>query len=170
MPNSRILVEKLNRVRADLLAVAESVPAEKWQKRPAHGGWSVAEVIAHLTMVETAITEGASKLVTREPKPVALWKRLHWPVKLAQWRFPKARTPVPLDPRLVGEKEAMLERFHAGRERTLGFLASNCDRDLGRWRWPHPFFGNLNGYTWFKLMYLHEIRHTKQMRAIVNSL
>lgn len=163
------LVQKLNQVRARLLAETERVPAQQWQTRPAPGGWSAAEVIAHLTMVEEAIVNGAHKVIQAEPRPTPFWKRLHIPPKIAEWRFPKARSPIPLDPSLLGEKRAMLERFAASRQRVLAFLEANRSRDLSRWRFPHPFFGSLNVYTWFKTIYHHEIRHTQQLREIVKS-
>ncbi len=170
MSNLDAIIEKLNRVRAGLLAVAESIPPELWQKRPAPGRWSAAEVIGHLTMVEMAIVDGAQKLFRSEPRPVPFWKRLHVPIKLAEWRFLRARTPLPLDSSFVGEKDKMLERFAATRRRALEFLESHRRRDLSRWRWRHPFFGRLDGYQWFEMLYHHEIRHTKQLREIVKSL
>ncbi|MBI2957006.1 MAG: DinB family protein [Acidobacteria bacterium] len=170
MGDTQPIVQKLNQARAALLAVAESVPAECWQKPPRPEAWSTAEVIAHLTMVEQTIVDGAERAVQKEPKPVPVWKRLHIPPVLAEWRFPKARTPIPLDPALVGEKEAMLARFAAVRQRTLAFLDANRQRDLSRWRHSHPFFGSLNMYSWFKTLYHHETRHTKQLREIANSL
>ena len=150
--------------------MAEALPAEKWRTRPADGHWSAAEVIAHLTQVEATILNGATRLFATEPRPVPFWKRLHIPPGVSEWRFPKARTPLPLDPALVAEKQVMLERFAAGRRRTLELLDANRHRDLGRWRAPHPFFGSLNGWSWFKTIYHHEIRHTKQLREIVKSL
>lgn len=164
------IVERLDQVRRDLLAVADRVPVEKWRTRPPQGGWSAAELIAHLTMVEDAIVSRAEKLVQSEPRPAPFWKRLHVPPQVAEWRFPKATSPIPLDPSLVGEKDAMLARFAASRQRALGFLDASRQRDLTRWRYPHPFFGSLNAYTWFKTIYHHEIRHTKQLREIVQSI
>lgn len=161
------IVERLNQARATLLAVAEGVPGEKWRQAPAGGGWSAGEVIAHLTQVEAATLEGASRVLKKEPRPVRFRDRLHIPPKVVEWRLPRAKTPIPLDPALLGEKQAMLDRFRAGRERTLAFIDSQRHRDLGRWRWRHPFLGPLDTYTWFETLYHHEIRHTKQLREIV---
>jgi hypothetical protein len=36
--------------------------------------------------------------------------------------------------------------------------------------WPHPFLGVLNTYEWMEMIAGHEVRHTKQMREIANSL
>ena len=153
-----------------MLAAVEKLPTESWRKRPAANRWSAAEVIAHLIMVETAIQNGLDKMLRREPQAVPFWQRLHIPPKLSEYRLLKAETPIPLDSSLVGEKDAMLEQFRALRERTLALLEANCDRDLSRWRWPHPFFGSLNGWTWFRVIASHEVRHTKQIREIVKAL
>lgn len=162
--------ERLERSRAALLAATEAVAAESWRKRPAANRWSAAEVIAHLVMVETAIQKGLTKILGSEPQPVPFWRRLHIPPKLSEYRLLKAETPIPLDSSLVGEKETMLEEFRALRERTLALLEGNRDRDLSRWRFPHPFFGSLNGWTWFRVIASHEVRHTKQIREIVKAL
>jgi hypothetical protein len=148
----------------------ERVPAALWQKCPAADRWSVAEVIGHLIMVETAIQQGFAKMLASEPQRVPFWRRLHIPPKLSEYRLLKAETPIPLDPSVVGEKETMLEEFRALRKRTLALLEANRDRDLSRWRWAHPFFGSLNGWTWFTVIASHEVRHTKQIREILKAL
>ena len=170
MKDLQPIVHRLHQVRAELLAVAERVPVQKWRARPAPGKWSAAEVVAHLTQVEAAIAGGMEKLLRAEPPPVPLWKRLHIPPKISEWRFPRVGTPLPLDSSLLAEKSVMLERFAASRRRALELLEANRHRDLRRWRAPHPFFGSLNAYSWFKNLYHHEIRHTAQLREIVESL
>ncbi len=170
MSDMEAIVAKLNRSRAGLLSAVERVPAGRWQKRPGNGAWSAAEVVAHLTMVETAVVSGVTKWVQTEPKPVPFWKRLHIPPALGVLRLVKVKSPIPLDASLVGEKDAMLERYRTVREQTLVFVESNRERDLRRWRRPHPFMGSFNGNTWLKFIGCHEARHTKQIREIVKSL
>ncbi len=170
MTDIQPITEKLGRARAALLAVAESVPSEFWRKPPGPERWSAAEVIAHLTMVETAILEGARKMMAHEPRPVPFWRRLHIPPKVSEYRLIKRQTPLPLDPAYVGEKDAMLERFRALRGETLAFLQANQALDFARWRRTHPFFGSLNAASWFRMISHHEVRHTKQLREIVRAL
>ncbi|MGH9861802.1 MAG: DinB family protein [Candidatus Acidiferrales bacterium] len=170
MTDVRPITEKLDRARAALLAVAENVPPEFWQKRPGPERWSAAEVIAHLTMVESAILEGAKKMMAHGPRPVPFWRRLHIPPKVSEYRLVKRQTPLPLDPAYVGEKDAMLARFRALRGETLAFLEANQAVDITRWRRTHPFFGSLNAASWFTMISHHEVRHTKQLREIVRFL
>ncbi len=134
------IVARLARARADLESVARTVAADRWTTRPHDDAWSAAEVIAHLTMVEETIASGADRLLRGAPPRVPLWKRIHAPVWLAEWRGLKVKTPIPLDPLLVGEKEAMLARLANSRRRTLALLEENRGRNLSAFRWPHPYF------------------------------
>ena len=163
------IIERLNHVRAGLESAVSAVPEQLWRKTPRPGAWSAAEVVAHLTMVEGAIADGAARLVRGAPHGVPVWKRLHLPVRLAEWRGVRVKTPVPLDPQLLGEKEAMLARLAGQRQRTLALLEEHRGRELSAYRWKHPFFGSLNYYSWFRMVAHHEARHTKQIREIVET-
>ncbi len=163
------IIDRLNRARAGLEEVVAAVPDSLWRTPPQPGAWSAAEVIAHLTMVEEAVINGAIKVSSGAPRRVPPWKRLHLPVCLAEWRGWRAKTPLPLDPNLVAERQEMLAKLAALRNRTLAFLEENRDHDLSAYRWPHPFFGSLNFYDWFKMVAHHEVRHTKQLREIIDS-
>jgi hypothetical protein len=167
MPDVAPIVELLHRARAGLEAAAGAVPEELWNRRPQPGAWSAAEVVAHLATAEAAITDGAAKMIQREPRTVPFWKRLHVPVVAIEWRFYKARSPIPTDPSLLGKKGPMLARMAELRLRTLKLLEETAGRDLRAYRWPHPFFGSIHFYDWFRVVAHHEVRHTKQIREIV---
>jgi hypothetical protein len=157
----------LRNTRAELKHAFDQVPSERWRTPPAADGWSAAHVAAHLEMVEAAIQRGAEKLLARPPVPTPLLKRLHFPVEMVQWRWPRARTPIPLDEALLADRETMVARLSAVRQKTYQLLDGLAGRDLRPFRWQHPFLGNFNFYDWFKLIGLHERRHTKQIREIV---
>ena len=169
MANITPIIEKLNAVRAELESTGTAIPAEFWGKPPRPGAWSAAEVMAHLTMVERKITEGAARLVRSAPPPVPLWKRLHIPARLAEWRGFRAKTPLPLDRNLLADKEVTLARLAELRRGTLALLEEHRGRELSAYRWKHPFFGSLNYYSWFRMIAHHEARHTKQLREIAKS-
>ena len=167
MPEIKPIVALLDRARTDLLAAAEAVPPDLWARAPKPSSWSAADVTAHLTGVETAITDGAARAIRNEPRRLPFWRKLHAPVVLVRWRFFRAKTPIPLDGKLLAEKEEMLARLRGARASTLAFLKETQGRDLRAYYWPHPFFGPMNFYDWFRLMAHHEARHTKQIREIV---
>jgi hypothetical protein len=64
----------------------------------------------------------------------------------------------------------MLAALREVRSETIAFLDALPRRDLGVYRWSHPFFGSLNFYDWFRMVAYHEIRHSKQIREIVELL
>ncbi len=162
-------MERLNRARAGLEQAANSVRADFWRVSPGRQAWSAAEVIAHLEIVETRITNGAAKLVSGPPPPVPFLKKLHAPPWVVRVRAIRAKTPTPLDPSLLAGKDEMLSRLTNLRQRTLALLEENRSRQLSAYRWPHPFFGSLNFYQWFEMIAYHEVRHAKQIREIVKS-
>jgi len=161
------ILSQLDSSRAALLEVSQKIPENRWQEAPRPGAWSAGEVIAHLTMVESRVVEVAKRILAAPPVATPLWKRAHLPVWLAEWRGFRAKSPVPLDKSLVGDRQPMLDNLTALRGRTLEFLEANRNRDLSAYRFPHPFFGSLNVYDWFRMIAHHEARHTQQVREIV---
>jgi hypothetical protein len=166
VPNLEPIQEKLAQAQSRLLRTADSVGADQWQNRPKAGRWSAAEVIAHIVMVERAVLGSADRILQDEPRRFSLWKSFHLPLALVEARVIKRKTPIPLDPELVREKETMLADLRGVRERTLAFLDETKGRDLSRYRWRHAFLGTLNVYQWMQLIARHELRHEKQLREI----
>jgi hypothetical protein len=163
------ILQKLKNARVALLETAQAVPCDRWREAARPGAWSAGEVIAHLTMVEGRVMQGAEKIASMPAVVVPVWQRFHLPVQLAAWRGFRVKSPVPLDPTLLDEKEAMLERLTGLRKLTLHFLENNRDRDLHPYRFKHPFFGSLDLYDWMRMIAHHELRHTKQIHEIVES-
>jgi DinB superfamily len=169
MKNLAPILEHLNRSRAHFLKTAREIPDKRWRDSPADGGWSAGEVIAHVVMVEAAIIARSKKVLQVSPQPVPLLKKIHLPLSLTTFRGRKVKSPIPLDPNLVSEKPAALDRLSATRKATLQFIESTQGRDLSAYRFPHPFLGSLNIYDWFRAIGYHERRHEKQIREIVEN-
>jgi hypothetical protein len=170
MPSLEPIYAKLARAQDALLRAADGISVEQWERRPGGGAWSAGEIVAHLIMVERAIIGTADRLAQKEPKPVPLLKRFHLPLVVVKSRMIRWKSPIPLDPQLVREKEVMLAGLREVRERTLRFLEETRKRDLNVYRWPHPFLGVLTAYEWFELVAAHEARHTKQMKELAGNL
>lgn len=170
MPSIEPIVSKLARAQAGLLRAADAVHADQWKSSPDDGAWSAGELVAHLIMVERAIIGKADRITQKPAKPTALLKRFHLPLALVEARVIRRKSPIPLDPQLVREKEVMLGELRDVRERTLALLEETQNRDLSAYCWPHPFVGTLNFYEWFQMIASHEMRHTKQMQEIAGAL
>ncbi|MGD0906591.1 MAG: DinB family protein [Candidatus Acidiferrales bacterium] len=161
------LIDKLQRSRKGFEAAARSIPAEHWRTPPAEGVWSAAEVVAHVTMVETLMTGAAAKITKRPPVVVALLKRFHIPVAVVAWRYVRVKTPIPLDTLLLDDREVMLSRLAEQRKRTIAVLESDRETNLRRYRVQHPLLGSLHYYDWFRTLAAHDVRHTKQLREVL---
>jgi uncharacterized damage-inducible protein DinB len=165
-----LILEKLAHAQRRLLRSADSVPADQWKMRPARGGWSAGELIAHLIVVERGVVGKADRIQQKTPKQFSFFQRLHLPIRLVEARVIRQKSPIPLDPELIQEKETMLAALRDVRERTLAFLEETQGRNLSEYRWRHPFLGSFNMYDWFQFVAAHEARHEKQMREIAASL
>ena len=163
------VLEKLAHAQSRLLHTADSVRPDLWKTRPVRGGWSAAEVIAHLIMVERAVLGSADRVMQHAPKQSSLLGKIHLPLALVEIRLIRRKTPIPLDPELVREKETMLAELREVRERTLAFVDETKSRDLSKYRYRHAFLGSLNIYQWLQMIACHEIRHEKQMREIAEA-
>ncbi len=166
MPRLEPILEKLARAQHHLLRAADSIPAEQWKTPPDRGGWCAAELVAHLIMVERAVIGKADRVLQKAPIQFSMLKKFHVPLALVEARIIRRKTPIPLDPDLVQEKETMLAVLREVRERTLAFLEETDGRDLSKYRWAHPALGSLDMYKWFQFIASHEVRHEKQLREI----
>ena len=166
---SPILV-KLAGAQSAFLRVADDVPTEQWKEKPSAKEWSAAEVVAHLIQVERSIVSSADRMSQKAAKPVPFWKRAHLPMWMGEVRLIRLKSPVPVDPAMLGRKEEMLAELRQARERALAFLAETQNRDLSGYGWSHVFLGRLNMYEWFELIAVHQLRHAKQMVEIAKRL
>jgi len=164
------IVATLGRSQFGLLRAADAVSAEQWQTRPSAAAWSAAEVTCHLMTVERVVLGSADRVSQKPPAAIPVLKRWHLPVKLAEVRVFRLKTPLPIEVELLREKEGMLAELREVRERTLAFLEETKGRDLSVYKWKHPFLGVLDAYDWMRMIAGHEVRHTKQLREIAAKL
>lgn len=165
-----LLVENLTKAQTAFLSAADAVGPEEWKTRPGEGRWSAAELVAHLISVEKGVIEKADRVSQKPPRRVPLYKRFHLPMRLVESRLVRRKSPVPVMPESLHEKEEMLAELRAARERSLAFLEETRHRELGVYLWKHPALGMLNTYSWIQFLAAHENRHTKQMQEIAEGL
>lgn len=120
-------------------------------------------------MVEETTIFGMKRLLRSATKPVPLRKHFHLPLAVAIWRGRKVRTPIPLDPKRVRDKQESLAGLVATREATVAFIESTRGTDVSLYHYEHPFLGTLNMCDWFRTIGYHELRHAKQIRELVET-
>jgi hypothetical protein len=170
MPTLQSISNHLSRAELQFLAATDLVSSDQWRTCPGEGRWSAGELVCHLITVEQFIIHRASKLLQSHPTPRPFLKRLHLPMLLVEARLIPRKTPIPLDPALVCEKDTMLAQLREVRAGTLVFIEQTSGKDLGNYHMPHPFLGTLNMYEWFQMIAFHQIRHTKQLKEIAAAL
>jgi len=170
VPSLKSITENLARAEREFLTAADRVPAGQWKTRPAEDRWSAAELVCHLIMVERAIIKGTDRLLQGPPKRRPLLKGFHIPMAIVETRLIRRKSPIPLDPGMVGQKTDMLDKLREVRAQTQAFMEKTQGKDLRLYHMPHPFLGTLNTYEWLQLIASHELRHTKQMREIAGFL
>ena len=125
------------------LLVAQAQSPEWTDVRPAAGGWSAREHLAHLAR-HAEVFQGRLARILREAKPAVGRYRAEddpeWPVWSAlSW-------------------ETVVERWHATRGELTRFVAALAPGDLER-TGLHPTFGELAIHQWLEFFLLHEAHH-----------
>ena len=165
------IAENLAHAETQFLAAADAIPADQWQTCPCEGRWSAGELVCHLIQVERTIIKNAGKLLRHPPKPRPLLKRFHLPMLMVESRLIPRKTPIPLDPALVCEKDQMLAQLREVRRQTRVFMEEKTrEKDLRKYHMPHPFLGTFNLCEWLQVIASHQVRHSKQMQEITAAL
>jgi uncharacterized damage-inducible protein DinB len=169
------ILERLETERAGLLARLEQIPAESRNKRPSAARWSVAEVLEHLTRLETGLT----KLLTvrgQQPPPAdtpapaessVMSPRLGQLVRDRSKYIEAPERVVPPGALTADEALPHLQNARAGMLAAFGTANSDA---LDLLTHPHPLFGPLTLRSWVALAADHEARHAEQISEIAKQL
>jgi hypothetical protein len=160
-------LEFLAKSRTRFIATADQIPDSHWLESPAVGVWSASEVVGHVAVIEEAIVAGCRKTLLKAPYSVPLLKKIHLPFFLATWRGRKIRTTISTPSERIGNRATSYQTIAGAREATLAFIEVHQQQDLSAYRFPHPIFGSLNLYDWYRFIGYHELRHRKQLRELV---
>jgi uncharacterized damage-inducible protein DinB len=165
---------ELDRTRDGLLAVLAQTPADVAAQRPSADGWSIAEVVEHLLIVENGIGRLLGRLAreaetlgpeTSTASVIPSLDRLALSDVRRRIQSPTSVAPtgsMTLDEAVTGLAESrrrILELVHRVSGRALGGLTA-----------PHPLFGSLTFYQWLLFLAQHEERHTLQIRETARRL
>jgi hypothetical protein len=170
------VLSRLDAARATLRGAIDAIPPDMQRQRPASDRWSAAEVLEHLTLVESIFggrivkaldaarsTGLSAEAQPRTPLPDAIEQRMNDRVNKRQ--APETAQPTGTVDVAAGWRA--LESNHA----TLRTALAGCDGlALSQVTLDHAFFGTMTVYQWVELMAAHEGRHTEQIREIAAAL
>ncbi len=144
--------------------------------RPASGGWSLAEIVEHLAILESRLLGLITVMVNKAEKaglrrdsentqfnPVSLEHIIERSLK------EKYNAPETAQPQGGVSVQESLERLRESRA-SLSALRPRIEAaDSSNARYPHPAFGPLNLYEWLVMIGVHEERHLRQIEALMAS-
>jgi len=168
-PITRELLAYLDEQRSVLKSAFESIPAEMRDRPPAPERWSAANVVEHLSIVETRISRilsdrieearsGLSPETRTDPiLPTIDYKRMYD-------RSTRVKAPEVVIPTgLLDSASAWAALENAG-SMMRSMLLANDGLALSMVTHPHPRFGTLSVYEWVAFLGAHEVRHAEQIR------
>ncbi len=170
--NIEEIYQSLNSTREKLLKTSEGLSAEKGSLRENAEGWSVAEILEHLGIVEAGIINIIEKLLEKaeiEGKPFDgnfdPPLSLENMVKLGKGqKFNAPDFTHPQNSRSIEESLSVLLKNRV----ELKSLQKRIEGvDAGSQKFPHPAFGKINLYEWLAVINFHEFRHLQQIERIL---
>ncbi len=158
--------------RQNLRDAIKRVPKGLLEQRPSPERWSVAEILEHLAMIETATVSFLTPLVETapllapdtHPSPTAI------PRDRLRDRSTRVTAPEIVQPRGAMTYDQAVEALDRSRTSLLLVLEAAAGRDLTAIGRPHPRLGQLDGYQWLAIVGAHEERHALQILEIAAEL
>ncbi|WP_458119679.1 DinB family protein [Paenibacillus sp. Z6-24] len=161
------------KVREQIWDFADSLDESILNEHARPDQWTIAQVMEHLYLMETAITDRLIQtLQQNEPTPAPISGATSTPsfhLTLDRSRHtPAPPELVPADKHLtLTELRTRLDRSRSRLEETIAAASSE---DLRGKTMNHPIFGPLTLEEWHEFVGLHEQRHLEQMKEIQAAL
>ena len=175
-PRIAELLSHMDEQREGLRRAVESVPTEKRETRVDPERWSTAEVLEHLSIVETGlnrimqmrVNEAKANGLGNDSEDSPVLEPEQRSVLLDRSR--KISAPERIFP--TGQLSAD-EAWQRLQDARAAFRATIMEFDglaLQNVMHPHPVLGDLNFYQWLGVHGWHESRHAEQIREMATQL
>jgi hypothetical protein len=161
----------MNAVREEIYREVEGKSEDELLAPPADGGWSVAEILDHISRAERGVAKGFPALEQGQPLKVpriAWFYRLPMSVAFGKRKF---RAPRAVRPRPRGDLRPfeILERLRASRAALLEYVDRTGEERFSRMVLPHFILGRFTGLAWLRFIARHESRHLDQLRRVLGA-
>ena len=170
--NVEEIYQSIDKTRAKLIETVELIPTEKRIARENNEGWSVAEIVEHLGIIEGGLTQIITKLLEKAEIDGKMSDgTFNPPLSLVKYvesaNGQKFQAPERVRPQGTQSIEESLVKLTENRSalRTLQIRIEAVDSTDPKF--PHPAFGGLNLYEWLGFIGLHEFRHLQQIKRII---
>jgi hypothetical protein len=155
--------------RARVLEAAARFDQEALDRRPSPDAWSPGEILAHLALLDAAVTRILDRQVASargdgigpDPSDQSLLASLD-AFELEE-TVVKIQTPGSFVPTRGLSREKLLADLADSRAAFLAAAERARGVDLSRLQFPHPALGRLDMYQWVLFLGKHDLRHLHQM-------
>ena len=161
---SNLVNDNLYETRNNLVKEITSLSYTQFNGRPGMNMWSIAQVCHHLVLVEQATI----KAIAWGLKKVDNTQTERKNVQLMLDRTKKFKAPEIVEPDVEPfEVQSIIDLLNDSRKKFLTFLSTIEDKSiLAEKSFKHPALGELPLDQWIEQIYLHEQRHTEQIKEI----
>lgn len=158
-------------IESSTIALEEALAScanDLFNSRPANGGWTAAQILEHLWLIERSVNKqlaGVANATEREvDKKVEIIKTL-FEDNSKQYDSPTVF--VPTDG--WKNKTELVEKLNAERKQ-LAALASQLDLTETCLAFKHPYLGAFTRYEWIYFIVIHSNRHLIQLKKTLGQV
>lgn len=162
--------------RKELLQSFEGVAGDRLCQRATPEGWSVAEILDHLRMVEAGVARLITKRVA-QAREAGLGEERSTESVLPSFDQHSARlesavmqSPPTVVPRANIDINEAVEGLEGSREALRAAAVSANGLSIGEIKHTHAILGELDLYQWLIFVGQHEGRHKKQIERTLKSI
>jgi hypothetical protein len=162
--------------RTELLKSFADVPGDRLCRRANDDGWSVAEILEHLRMVEAGVARLITKRVGQAREAGLGDEKSTAPVlptfdqHSARLESAVLQSPATMVPRANVDINEAVEGLESSREALRAAAVSANGLAIGEIKHTHPVLGELDLYQWLIFVGQHEGRHKKQIERTLKSI
>lgn len=169
------IYESNDKIRENLKTIIGSLSDERAAALPDGEKWTLAELVEHVAVVEDGMTKICVKLLA---KAQAENKKSDGTAKISDDFLTKAAASVdqkleapdrvrPTGTKTVAESLAKMEENRKILNQMRPLFESF---DGSEHKFPHPAFGALSAHEWLALIGGHELRHTRQIKKLLEKI
>ncbi|HEY0004389.1 MAG TPA: DinB family protein [Pyrinomonadaceae bacterium] len=164
----------IDRTRERIYGRVETLNDEQAGARSSPDGWSVAEIVEHLAMIEERLSKMMGVMLFKaesagsgkQDGPAAM-KPFSLDEYEARSLDQKFEAPEAVRPRGGVALADLLKRLRGSREELRHLQPRMEAADFSAVTYPHPAFGPLNLYQWLAFIGVHEERHLRQIETLL---
>jgi hypothetical protein len=160
-------LQYLQQTRDGVIAATKGLSEAQLKFKPAPDRWSVAQVLEHITVVETAIDANVTQNIMKAPPGPADRDTAKIDAQVFGMipdRSHKVKAPEQFVPMGRWPATDTLDQFLKARTQTIAFFESTPD--LRAHVGGQGFLGPLDAYEWLMYTAAHSERHTKQILEV----